>query len=190
MRRLARPLLALFLLWHVTAVTAYALPSLGFLPGGVSAGLSAITRPYALVTGQWQRWNAFAPDPESTVPFYLIETRSGAGAWSVVGAIKPTDLSPRIRPSVIHFAKDALQNGAPRTDPVAVRFLQERCAALGLAPGSRVRLRVRTLQMPIAVELSDQTGTGSLETKDVRETETLCPAGSAALTDPFPAVPL
>lgn len=181
MRRLARPLIALFLLWHVTAVTAAALPA--------PRPLAALARPYARLTGQRQPPVPFTPDPDATVPFFVIETASGTG-WTMAGAVEPARLSPRIRPSIARIAEDVWRPQDPRTEGVVRRFLEDRCEPLLIERGSRVRLRVRSIRMPIAIEIDDTTGAGSLETVDLRFVETTCPAGPSPLSDAFPAAAL
>lgn len=58
---LVRGAISVFILFHLIAITCWALP-VNWLP---VVGVRQITRPYMLWTGLFQTWDMFAPDPAS-----------------------------------------------------------------------------------------------------------------------------
>jgi hypothetical protein len=61
MRRIARRVIIAFILFHLVAITCWAVPS-NFLPLIL---IRQLVRPYMLWTGLFQSWDMFAPDPKS-----------------------------------------------------------------------------------------------------------------------------
>ena len=148
MQRPARIFLTAFLLWHVIAVTAYALPSTEWLARDFRLNLHAATRPYVLLLGQWQTWNMFSPDPTRVFPRYIIEARDAGGLWRPAARIDPARYPSYERSSMVKLTGDLFLSKSAPTVAIVERFLQQRCATLGLRPGTAVRLHVQTALLP------------------------------------------
>jgi hypothetical protein len=53
-----KTLISLFIIWHIFAVSVWLLS-----PGAVNFYLSKIVAPYMQITGFWQNWTMFSPNP-------------------------------------------------------------------------------------------------------------------------------
>lgn len=174
MRPFFRALLALALLWHTAAVTAYALD----LP----MTLRRATDPYMLLTGQWQRWNMFAPDPETRVARYALEHRvAGMGAWETLETADPARLPGTRRPSSLKLMADLLAS-LPRTEPVVRRLLDRACTAHGLPPGRPVRFVEWVSSLP-----DDGAARTAAQWREIGAARTFLPDRSVTSTCPPPA---
>jgi hypothetical protein len=73
--------ISVFILFHLIAITCWALP----VNWPLLVGVREITRPYMLWTGLFQSWNAFAPNPLPTNIYYkavVITQNHHIHVWS------------------------------------------------------------------------------------------------------------
>lgn len=87
LRGVIKTIIALFCVWHMTAIGIYSLYGVENVP--VLSWLDSkreYVRPYTLITSQWQRWNLFSPDPLRRVIQMSIEAEFN-GKWQTMTVI-------------------------------------------------------------------------------------------------------
>jgi len=141
MHRIAPFALVCFLSFHVLAVGIESVPKGASDP--VSESLKKmwqpITRPYARLTGQWQTWNLFAPDPLTRVSSLYIDV-SESGEWQE-RLVFSHETFPRLRSTnmlkmVRHFSEVKEKYEEPRRE-----FLLRLCIQENLGVGKEMRAR-------------------------------------------------
>lgn len=152
LRLFGKVIVVLFCLWQMTAVGVYALPSSSTwqFVHTLQNRLGPVINPYLLITSQWQQWNLFSPDPLRRVTSYAFETPDGSDGWKEIEYLTPGSL-PWWRHAAQFKMLGSLLDGNAESDTqhtMAERWLQLRCAAHGLPPGTPVRLTYRYYVLP------------------------------------------
>ena len=141
LRTFAKVGVALFCLWHMAAVGLYALPDQA--DDRVTKWLAdhavPVVTPYVLVTGQWQQWNLFAPNPLRRIVFYKIETRNPLGDWSYVASVNDSTYGPWRHAARFKLLGQALEENTARPE-LAERAAQVFCDEFGLQPDAPIRI--------------------------------------------------
>lgn len=67
-----------FCVWHMFAITIFALPrdAKGPVRTALYNTFNPLTRPYVLMTSQWQVWNLFAPNPLRRITTFALDGTS------------------------------------------------------------------------------------------------------------------
>jgi hypothetical protein len=149
--RSPRPLLILFLLWHMAAVAAWSVPEVASDPVArfVRATVTPLVRPYILLTSQWQQWNLLAPDPPSTTFALLLIVTEGKSVRRI--AFPPAELNRFTRWNERNVLGNILDDGQGN-QPLLESYLRSLCGALWLKPAARLRLLVRSHATVLASE--------------------------------------
>ncbi len=102
------------------------------------------TRPYILLTGQWQQWNLFSPDPLRRISQYRVD-QSINETWHTVLAIDASLPYPR-RAGMTKTLRRIEDRGS--NDALTQRFLALVCRDKGIPEGMKVRLQRRYSVLP------------------------------------------
>ena len=153
----SRVLIALLVLWHMTAVAIYAIPFVAKDPlsAAIKRFVQPWTNPYVLMTSQWQQWNMFSPDPQRRVQTYAVDIDVPSALDS-----RPLLMIDTHTYSWWRHAARFKFLGNMFDEPVAHRplfehFLWQTCAAYGIAPGIGIHLITDTYILPLNTRAAD-----------------------------------
>ncbi len=134
-----RTAIILFCLWHISAIAAFSIDTnWKIAPLTVfKETINPWTRPYILLTGQWQQWNLFSPDPLRRISQYRVE-QSINETWHTVLAIDASLPYPR-RAGMTKTLRRLEDRGS--NDALTQRFLALVCRDKGIPEGMKVRLQ-------------------------------------------------
>ena len=141
MKRIVHCALVCFLCFHVLAVGIESIPVSAKDPISLTLRktVQPITRSYARLTGQWQTWNLFAPDPPTKVPSLHIDIRE-EGEWQERMLFSSETLpwwrSTNMLKIIRYFAEETDKYEGPRTT-----FFEGLCKELDLSRGTEARAR-------------------------------------------------
>lgn len=110
-------------------------------------------RPYLLITGQWQRWNLFSPDPLRRNSTYLMDVEVGEDEWRTFKIITPNKVQWWRRAFTLKTMRRLEQED--KHGPIRDRFLQLHCMLEGIRPGRKVRMRKKYFVLEKTPALSD-----------------------------------
>lgn len=145
-----RVFVALFVVWHMAAVTYYALPGQGtnWIPRPVHEAIQANIQPYLFTLSQWQIWNLFAPDPLRRVSEYHVDAYDVAsGTWQRLDTIKPGRFPVWRHTGRFKVYADLLEGDA-QLHPIVESFLHGYCQRNALQQNTLVRLQVAVYVLP------------------------------------------
>jgi hypothetical protein len=136
-------LIIAFCLFHMAAVGAYLMPS------GMFAIVDIVyvtTRPYVLLTSQWQKWDIFSPNPIRRVSTYRIE-RDAGDRWETARVFSFDSLP------LWHRAKELkvlsrLEAKDGNWNMLVEPYLRSLCGSIEKSEGMRLRLVADTVVLP------------------------------------------
>lgn len=148
----------------MVAIGTYAMPDLSSTiedlrekdGGGLAADfvelfdtdLYELTRPYTLITSQWQKWTLFAPDPLRRVNSYAIEVQKD-GQWqrlTEINAHTATLWNSAVHLKTIRRLEQS--SNRERNKPIRESYLQQACNTYGLEAGTSLQLRIEYFVIP------------------------------------------
>lgn len=132
-------------------------------------------RPYLLVTGQWQRWNLFSPDPLRRNSTYLMDVQNDDKTWRTFKVISPENVEWWRRAFSLKTMRRLEQED--KHGPIRDRFLKLHCILEGIRPGRTVRMRKKYFVLDKTPKLSDPAYWENWEPewKEKAFGETVCP---------------
>lgn len=139
--------IGLFCVWHMAAVAAYSLPN--YAPAPVWKAREAIvyvTRPYILLTSQWQKWNLFSPDPLRRVIAFHIERKNKDDTWEEIDVIGPDTAWWHKATELKTIRRMEESEGGSNLLALRERYLQSYCK--DYSPGTDLRLRIKYYVIP------------------------------------------
>lgn len=141
LRTFAKTGIALFCLWHMIGVGVFSLPvdSKNVVKEWMFAHVAPITRPYMLITSQWQQWNLFAPNPLRRIVFYRIERENIDGEWAYVDSINQTSFTPWRHSVRFKLYSQVLEEDTSRPE-LAEQAAQVLCDEYGMEDGTHIRI--------------------------------------------------
>ncbi|PIQ76170.1 hypothetical protein COU78_01270 [Candidatus Peregrinibacteria bacterium CG10_big_fil_rev_8_21_14_0_10_49_24] len=156
---------SLFCIWHMVAVATYAMPDfsdqtkkLRALKSGslvadfielFTKDFYELTKPYTLLTSQWQKWTLFAPDPLRRVTSFAVEAEQD-GKWHRVHEVQPRTVSfwnAAVQLKTIRRLEESKYR--ERNLPIRAHYAKQVCARYNLAPDTPVRLRIDHFVLPM-----------------------------------------
>lgn len=141
LRIFAKVALAVFCVWHMTAVALYSIP--GDAKDRISTWLRENATPrianYMLITSQWQQWNLFSPNPLRRVIFYRIETLNAQNNWAYVASVNDHTYRPWRHSSRFKLLGQALEENTNRPE-LAERAAQVLCNDFRMEDGAKIRI--------------------------------------------------
>lgn len=142
-------LIIIFVLWHMVAITVFAIPSMAIDPWSrwLRSHIQPYVEPYLFLTSQWQQWNPAAPDPGSRVTFFVIEQQRGNEPWQKLTAVSPTTIAWHRRFPEYRIAS-ALQNS-----PLIIRqqYLNNYCQLYHLPVHTHLRMVYQWYDLPTSL---------------------------------------
>lgn len=141
MRRILAVAIACFAIWHAVAIGIFAIPREA---NDSFARLSRITllpvvSPYVWLTGQWQQWNLFSPNPDAQSKDYVFEWFDGQN-WQQLTSLHRGSYSILRHATRFKLLRNLfLPYGQ---SDLAARYLQSLCQPFDLAPGTPIRVMV------------------------------------------------
>ena len=149
-RGLAHFCIILFCLWYMAAVFVYSIPNeSGIKP--MFHLIESFSRPYLLVTSQWQLWNLFSPDPLRRVSEYRIETFEGK-TWTILTTLKNGSF-PWWKHAAQFKMIDRLLDLDRNLIPLQERLLAHFCQSYTLPPQSLIRFTYAYYVIPNTPEV-------------------------------------
>lgn len=145
LRAVLKTLIALFCVWHMTAIGIYSLYGVDEYP--VLSWLHSkreYVRPYVLITSQWQRWNLFSPDPLRRVIEMDIDIIQN-GEWRTVESIHGGTISFWRRATELKTVRRMEDESMTE---IQKRYLHVYCRDNNISPGTSMRLRKRWFVIP------------------------------------------
>lgn len=141
LRTCAKVGLAMFFVMHCIAVATYSIPTdASDTPSRwVVTHVVSRVRPYILVTGQWQQWNLFAPNPLRRIIFYRLEQENADGSWAAIATIDDSTYSFWRHSVRFKLYGSAIPERGEKPE-LAERAAQVLCREYDLEPGAHVRL--------------------------------------------------
>lgn len=133
--------IVLFFLWHITAVGVYAIPQESQNPPSawLKRNILPNVAPYILLTGQWQQWNLFAPDPLRRVTYYRIEQWDG-WIWRSIAELKPGIVPWWRHAAQFKVFERLLEEGNTWKIPLRQRYVSFFCRDFSIPSGTPLRL--------------------------------------------------
>lgn len=174
-RGIIKVCIALFVVWHVTAVGIYSLyhvddqPVLHWLDSK-----RTYFRPYILATSQWQRWNLFSPDPLRRVIEMTIKQWNGHD-WETIGVLNQHTVSFWQRAPELKIMRRMEEENMQKLQE---RYVQDFCIRKGITPNTPLQLSKQWFVIPRhdVPESKDWWNNWQPEWNDVVLLETTCPA--------------
>lgn len=144
-RGIIKVCIALFCIWHMSAIFIYSLFNVDEVPVLAWAeSKRPYIRPYILITSQWQRWNLFSPDPLRRVIELDIEILYN-NEWQRLMTIDEDAVSwwqraPELK-TIRRMEDDNMQ-------PLQERYLHDICKRKSLAEGTVIRMTKQWFIIP------------------------------------------
>ncbi len=145
LRGLTKVSIAIFVVWHVSAIFVYSLyhvegyPVLEWLNSKRS-----IVRPYILMTSQWQRWNLFSPNPLRRVIEMEFDQKVD-GTWVNVFTLNEDNVSWWQRAPELKIMRRMEDE---KFLPLQKRYVEDFCRIHHIPQGTEMRLRKRWHVIP------------------------------------------
>jgi hypothetical protein len=143
-----RTIIAVFFVWHATAIGVYALPwvATDTVTTSIKKSVGPYVHPYVLWTSQWQQWNLFSPDPLRRVSQYTIHEKRG-DEWVRIETIRPGTYSIWRHAARFKIMSAILESDEP-SEAFVQNFLRRYCLEKGLAPDATVKVTYQTYILP------------------------------------------
>lgn len=146
--------IALFVVWHITAIGIYSLyhvdeqPVLKWLDSKRS-----IVRPYVLATSQWQRWNLFSPDPLRRVIEMTISKQRADGSWEEVLVLNEDNVGFWQRASELKIMRRMEDESKEKLQE---RYVHDLCVRQGIPVGTQMHMTKRWFVIPKHEEMHSE----------------------------------
>ncbi len=111
----------------------------------ITGTLRQLTRPYIMITSQWQQWNMFAPDPLRRVSGLEFEVQR-AGEWQPYLLLNADTIQWWRRAHFLKIARRMTEED--RNEPLSARLTQLTCTNFQLPPGTPVRVKENYYVIP------------------------------------------
>lgn len=133
--------IVLFCLFHMAAVAAYAAPDYTPEPLlSLKEDIVEISRPYILMTSQWQKWNLFSPDPLRRIVSFHIDKELKDGSWEEIKIVGPGNVEWWHRATELKVIRRMEESeGGGNLQALRERYVLEQCK--DLPDGTKLRLR-------------------------------------------------
>jgi hypothetical protein len=141
LRLFAKTGIALFCVWHMTAIAVFSLPTDANdrVTQWIRYNTASAFSPYVFQTSQWQQWNLFAPNPLRRIVFYRIDTKTQDGDWMRVTTIDSTTYGLWRHTTRFKLLSLAIEEQT-RRPALTERAAQVLCTEYGFIPGERIRI--------------------------------------------------
>lgn len=103
------------------------------------------TRPYVLITSQWQSWPLFAPDPLRRVTRMHVETRHPNTGWEPIAGLDDGSIAWWRYAKEVKMIERLFENGRTK---LRERYLELECKRAGITEETPVRSRYRYFIIP------------------------------------------
>ncbi|OGJ58909.1 hypothetical protein A2635_01790 [Candidatus Peribacteria bacterium RIFCSPHIGHO2_01_FULL_51_9] len=151
-RGLSQSVIILFCLWHMAAIFVYSIPNETKMKQMLRSA-EFFSRPYILLTSQWQLWNLFSPDPLRRVSEYQIEIFE-QNRWNSLTTLRPGSF-PWWKHAAQFKLIDRILESEQNLIPLQERYLSHLCRTYNIPPQTLIRFTYTYYVIPNTRDILD-----------------------------------